>query len=544
MECAEARDDLARRLRDDLANRRIASGIERLRAHQPLFESLDPADPGAALLLGHLAQWVDVGFGDAGMVKSALARFPKSGRAALPLIGYLHLRMAEGLVAMTDEEFDAAIRHFEFVESVEEEIRDSELLAISKFWIGGCLRKQGRYDDALSYTIKARDLALDLGCPKMAAVMRVMESWLIFQKGRLKEASAILREAEAALSETDDYITRGNIQSAYGRIARREGHYERALDHFENAIAEYRKHDAHHRNLARSLVNRSFAKRLIALGLQEKLDREAAHRKAGGAHTPGESRHRGDKTRLENLRREAVEDLDTAYAIYAAKHNHRGMGAVKINYGLLHLDGGALDSAAAEAAEAYALGEEKRDHILMARARILQCMVEEAKFEEQIEDAEDPGTHARRAHEFAGEAVELARQTQNRRLLARAYVWRGLTFSNEFVNSPGSARECCDAAIALLRPEAAHDYTWKDLQELRSRILDNSRVDTALREWSQGLVGDKTLQQLTEEFAGIIIPRVWECEDRKISRVAARLSVSPKKVRRILHARGLLGEAR
>jgi tetratricopeptide (TPR) repeat protein len=373
--------------------------------------------------------------------------------------------------------------------------------------------------------------------------MRVMESWLIFQKGRLKEASAILREAEAALSDTDDYITRGNIQSAYGRIARREGHYERALEHFENAIAEYRKHDPNHRNLARSLVNRSFAKRLIALGLQEKLDREAAHRKAGGARAPGESRQRGDKARLENLRREAVEDLDSAYAIHAARHNHRGMGAVKINYGLLRLDGGELDRAAAEAAEAFALGEEKRDHILMARARILQCQVEEAKFEEQIEDAEDPGTHARRAHEYAGEALDLARLTQNRRLLARAYVWRGLTFTNEFVNSPDSARECCDSALALLRPEAAHDYTWKDLQELRSRILDKSRVDTALREWSQGLVGDKTLQQLTEEFAGIIIPRVWECEERKISRVAARLSVSPKKVRRILHARGLLGEA-
>ncbi len=544
MGCPEARDELPRRLRDDLANRRIAAGIERLRAHQALFESLDPADPRSPLLLGYLAQWVDAGFGDPGMVKSLLARFPRSGRASLPLVGYLHLRMAEGLVAMAGEDFDAAIRHFEFVGSVEEEIRDSEILAISNFWIGGCLRKQGRYDDALSYTVKARDLALELGCPKMAAVMRVMESWLIFQKGRLKEASAILREAEAALNDTDDYITRGNIQSAYGRIARREGHYERALEYFEKAIAEYRKHDPHHRNLARSLVNRSFAKRLIALGLQEKLDREAAHRKAGGARSPGEARHRGGKARLEDLRREAVEDLDTAYEIYAAKDNHRGMGAVKINYGLLHLDGFDLDHAAAEAAEAYTLGEEKHDHILMARARILQCMIEEARFEEQIEDAEEPGAHARRAHEYSAEALELARQTQNRRLLARAYVWRGLTFSNEFVNNLASARECCDAAIALLRPDAAHDYTWKDLQELRSRILDKSRVDTALREWSQGLVGDKSLQQLTEEFAGIVIPRVWECEERKISRVAARLSVSPKKVRRILHARGLLGEAR
>lgn len=532
--------ELAARLRDDLANRRIGSGMQCLRSHMALLESLDPAESGSAVLLGYLAQWVDIGFDDEGLVKTLLARFPKSARAALPLIGYLHLRMAEGLAAMTDEEFEAAIRHFQFVESVGEEIRDSELFAVSNFWIGRCLRKQGRYDDALSYTVSARDLALELGYPKMAAVMRVMESWLIFQKGRLKEASAILREAEKALCDTDDYVSRGNIQSAHGRIARREGHYERALGHFDSAVAEYRKHDEHHRNLARSLVNRSFVKRLMALDLQKKLDREAARRKTGA----GEPRRSGGKARLEALRAEAFADLDAACAIYAARHNHRGLGAVNINRGFLHLDGGELDRAGAEAAEAYALGENKHDYILMARARILQCMVEEARFEEQIEDAEEPEAHARRAHEFAGEAVELARQTQNRRLLARAHVWRGLTFSNEFFNNPDAARECCDAAVALLRPDAAQDYTWEDLQELRARILDKSRVETVLREWSQGLVGDKTLQQLSEEFAGIVVPRVWECEGRKVSRVAARLSVSPKKVRRILHARGLLRETR
>jgi len=32
----------------------------------------------------------------------------------------------------------------------------------------------------------------------------------------------------------------------------------------------------------------------------------------------------------------------------------------------------------------------------------------------------------------------------------------------------------------------------------------------------------------------LIIPKVWELEGRKISRVATRLSMSPKKIRRIL----------
>jgi len=48
----------------------------------------------------------------------------------------------------------------------------------------------------------------------------------------------------------------------------------------------------------------------------------------------------------------------------------------------------------------------------------------------------------------------------------------------------------------------------------------------------------KCFQELTEQFAEIVIPKVWEKEDRKVARVAKRLSVSPKKVRRILARAG------
>jgi DNA-binding NtrC family response regulator len=44
---------------------------------------------------------------------------------------------------------------------------------------------------------------------------------------------------------------------------------------------------------------------------------------------------------------------------------------------------------------------------------------------------------------------------------------------------------------------------------------------------------------MTEEFARIVIPKVWEREDRKVARVAKKLSISPKKVRRILHSAGV-----
>jgi hypothetical protein len=53
-------------------------------------------------------------------------------------------------------------------------------------------------------------------------------------------------------------------------------------------------------------------------------------------------------------------------------------------------------------------------------------------------------------------------------------------------------------------------------------------------------VGEKTFKQISEEFAEIIIPKVWANEGRKVARVAAKLSISPKKVRRALIRAGLL----
>jgi hypothetical protein len=65
-------------------------------------------------------------------------------------------------------------------------------------------------------------------------------------------------------------------------------------------------------------------------------------------------------------------------------------------------------------------------------------------------------------------------------------------------------------------------------------------VDEMLRAWSEGITGDKTFQEVTEEFAELVIPKVWMREGRNVSRVVERLSISPKKVRRILANVGLL----
>ena len=536
----EISPELLTQLKEDIELRRIDSGMARLAKVRDLIERFQPPAPNAAAFLEYLAQWVDIGYGEPDLVRRVLSRFPKSSRSRLTLADYIHLRMAEGVVAMADEEPDVAIGHFDFVLDLKDEVPDKELLAIAHFWKGRSHRKKGEYDDALEHATKGRDLALELGHERMAAVMRVLEGWLSFQKGKPREALKTLAEAEEILRETDDHVTLGNIYSAHGRIAQREARYQDAVEYYLRAIEKYRQRSPQHRNLARSLANLAYAQRLIALHLGRRIDAEIARRRTASS-SPGKSpaSRLPPREQLDRIRADALDHLDQASEIYTQHPHHHGAGTVHINRGLLYLDGGEWDRAAAEAAQAYDLGETKRDYILMARARLLQCIVENAKLDEEVEEPADPGHHAQAARDFADAAVEYALHTQNRRVLARAYVWKGLTLSNEHFQNPEAAGECHDSAAALLKAEP-HDELWQELQTLRSRITASGSIDSTLRSWSQGAIGNKTFQQITEEFAELIIPKVWEREGRKVSRVAARLSVSPKKVRRILKRAGLL----
>ena len=389
---AEISDEFLAQLKEEMVCRRVGRGIARLEQHRHLLTSFDPENKNAALFAGYLAQWVDIGFQRPALVKEVVKKFSRFARARLPLLDYLHLRMAEGMVAMAEEYTDEAIRHFELVLSLEQETDDQELIAIANFWKSRCLRMKGEYDQALKFAVKGRDLALKLGHSPMAAVMRVLESWLLFQKGNAKQAVEILQTAEAILSKTDDYVTLGNIHSSYGRIARRQGRYQHAIERFTTAITFYRKLDSRHRNVARSLNNMAYVKRLIALQLRRKTDADAARRRKAasrGTASNGQVKppYRG---RFEQLRQEALAELAEAATIYQQYGNHHGLGSVHLNYAYLHLDNGDLEEAEGEAKTAFPLAEEKRDHILMARTRMLRCMIENAGVEEGIGETPNP----------------------------------------------------------------------------------------------------------------------------------------------------------
>ena len=528
-------------LKEDIAWRKVDSGLERLEAQKHLVESCNPGQEGGGVLLGYLAQWVDIGFARPAMIKQVLERFSPTQRERLPVLEYVHLRMAEGLVAMSEEEFARAIRDFRTVLALEDAIQDKQVISIANYWLGRCLRRQGRYADALGYVATAKELALQLNYPRMAAVMQVLEGWIAFQEGKPEDAARILGEAEEVLLETDDYVTRGNISSAYGRIARRQGNYDQALSRFGKAIEEYGKRDPHNRNLARSYVNIAFVKRLLALQLRNKIDTEAARsrKKRARAATGSAFRKVPAREHLSKLREEAFEHLAKAREIYERYDDHRGKGNVHITFGYLYLDNGELDHAAAAAGAAFSLGAEKKDSVLKGRARILQCTVECAKFEEQIEEGASGGRTSQLACEFAREALEFAKNTQNRRLLAKAHIALGLALCLDFSDDMEAVRQCADEATALL-PPVSRDYVGKELQELKRKIRAAGHINPTLREWSEGIIGGKSFQQVSEEFAKIVIPKVWRREGCKVARVAARLAISPKKVRRILRDQGLL----
>ncbi len=521
-----------------LMERQVAQGFALLDQSNSELVRMQCAQQDSANRLVRAAQWVDLGYRDVEFLQRLLMKFPPHARGAMTLTSYLQLLMAEAFCALGEENLDRAIELLDYVLRAESELGDQRLAAIAHFWKGRAHRKKGEYDAAMSHVVKGRSLMQAIPAPRLAAVIQIQESWLLFQKGQLGDALRLLEEARAQLADTDDVLSLGNIESARGRMERHGGKYAEALNHFAKAVQLYARRDPNHRNLARALVNTASVKRLIALQLRKRIDAQAESSKTG--HRDASSRRvSGQLARYTEICREALEELQRAGEIYAQHHYYGGIASVLVSTGYLHLDSGNIELGAGEALKAYELAHDKNDHIHMARARTLQCIAENARVDEQLGEDADAAVHANQARTYAEEAVHWAELTQNRRLTAEAYVARGMTFANEFFQGWEEAKRCADHAAALLAPED-RDHLWEDLMALKTRILRASSIDETLRAWSEGILGEKTFQQVTEEFAEIVIPKVWQREGKKVSKVSTRLSISPKKVRRILRNVGLL----
>jgi len=515
--------------------RRIEEGITLMERIAGDLEKIDAstANPGSLSVL--VAQWIDAGFRDARFLTSFLDRFSSAFRRQMSVDQYLQLRLAEGFCALAMRQSDEAIRILELVIQTRQDLGDANRLALAHFWKGRAHRKKGEYESALTHIALARDLATASGDFTFRAIIRIQESWLLFQKGLGKEALQILSSSETELRATDHYVALGNIESARGRFIRRSGDYASALKRFAKAVRLYEKRDPRHANLARCLVNAAYLRRIMALQIRKRIDKRAMSGKAGprGVHGDIESL----RARHQRLCQEALKNLRTAKDIYEFHGDDDGLGNVVLNLGYLHLDQGEIDRASQEADSAFRIGSGRTDQILMARARILGAACENAHVEEQTGEQDDIAVHASRARENSEEALALARSTQNRRLLAAALLARGATAANDFYQDWELARTCAADAAANIGP-GENDLLVEALADLKTRIVQAAGINDTLRAWSEGMLGDKTFQQIAEEFAEIVIPKVWIREEKKIARVAERLSISPKKVRRVLRNAG------
>ena len=517
---------------DCLRRRSIAEGIKLLDKAEPAWGSLKLNDRHGAEVLLMLAQWVDVGYREPQLLRERLDRLTAAQREVMGVGAYVRVRMTEAFYALSTNDADGAIRILGGLLQMEDVFRDVELKALANLWKARAHRKKADYDRARDHLLAALELAhLMPGSEALVAIIKIQQAWIVFQNGDSAGALQMLNEAERALKKTDHWIALGNIESARGRIVRRHGDYARAVMHFERAVALYEISHPHHTNLARAVTNLSFVKRLLAAQLKRHIDVTAARKSGKGGS--GDSRLREFHRQYQELYRSAILELERAKEICTLHGEHGGLGSALLNAGYLHLDVGDLGMAAKEAAQALDIAEVHHNVVLRARACTLMGMIENARVEELLGSAEEIPAYARLAKQHCMEAVALAQSMENKRVLLNAYVALGETAANNFFHDYELAQKCVDAASALLDPQDA-DYAVDELNTLKARLLRVVGIEDTLRAWSQGIITGKSFQEVTEQFAQLVIPRVWMREECKISRVAKKLAMSPQKVRRLV----------
>lgn len=415
-----------------VADHRIRHTTELLTRLDRKIVLVSPSQKSATRLLLVYAQWIDFCPAYLERVEEAASRFRRQHGGFLSRSQVARLMVIEGLAHLHRENYDYAITHFNYAMQVASSDQDIELAAISQYNLARCYWKKGQYRSSLDYIPVAKEMYRKLGRTSSIAVVGMLEGWLLLLLGRVEEAERLIARAKDVLIETDDYINQGNVLSFYGRLEKYRGNFDEALNYFYKALEAYQQGDPAHRNIARTHAN-------IAL---------AYHLKARDVDAP------------RDLYLRALKHLDDAERVSSVGTDsyRRGLGRVRLARALLLSNIGKSLRAKSEAEEAYSLGFEKGDEILMGKARRIQWKFAESVTEEI---------------RFAEEACYHSLRTDNRRLQARAFVCR---FRSLLKYPKSSLRE-----IQKYRDEAYDRLTSEELRQPYWQKALSLPDDTAYR---------------------------------------------------------------
>jgi tetratricopeptide (TPR) repeat protein len=474
------------------------------------LDSLPLSQKSAIALLGYCAWSIDFYGPHLEQLEKAIVRFRQIPPGELTLCDLSHLNVAEGLLKFHREEYSEAKTLFERVKEYADLGRCTELMTISRYYLGRVLWKQTDYENALVYIHDAKKLDVNNGA--RVAAMELVEGWLHFLMGDIKEAQRVLDHAKTVLyGRVDAMIDLGNILSFQGRLFRESGQYRKALDCFSEAIAYYGKDDPGHRNVARSHLNKAFVYRLLARDLDRKRLSKYQRPQA--------------EAEVQELRIKAFAELNRGREIYEFDKSRHNRGLCKLHsiLALLYFDSCEFDRAEEEAEKSYAYGRDKNDKFGMADARIIQSTLALEGHRGIID--------AQLALKLAKEAIKDAEQTGHRRLRARAYIRMGLALLERPYEDPIGARRCWEEAQANLVPDDM-DYLRASLAALEKGILSKQHSSSLISRLTVADIEGCTLEEINTEVEETVIRSVYERLGRNIFRTAKELKTGARKVRK------------
>jgi len=486
-------------------SRDIARALRLIQAKIDALESVGSLK-SRTKLLAYCAWAIDYDASYLDVVEVSLKQFKELPVSELPLCVLAHVTLAEALVQFHREDHNDAKNGFEQLRDDADRINDSELMAVSRYYLSRTLRKRARYPEALEVIRQAKEIDSAAGNKARVAAMELAEGWLLFVQGAVKEGQQVLIHARELIAH--HWCDLGDALSFQGRIHRKERQYTEALDCFTKAVEVYAKHKLPRRHVARAYRNRAVVFRLLALDLLK--DRKP----------------HSDRTEINNeitkLRKNSLADLEQARVLYDQLNPNRHtyeLGIIHLSRAEVYFDAFELNQAEAEAETAYEYGKSKDNRIVMAEARVIQS--NQARNRGKREDA-------RRAYQFANEAIEIAKELgHHQRLLARAYIAKGNVLLDSTYDDPIGARQCWERARLNLGPED-RDYLRDLLDALEERMHSHRSSDSVI--YALTMHDLAPLAELKGDFEEAVIRSVWEQLRKNTSQTATKLKTGRRKV--------------